>query len=453
MTLYRFSVKHLSRGSHNAPISKHVAYIMREETYGPAHAHVAYITRESPTVRSREDLVHTEAHNLPAWAGGQVAAFFAAAEQYERANGRFSTTWEIALPRELSRAHQLTAVRDFLHTQFGERHVYAWAMHESRSSDGATNPHVHVIFSTRTLDGIDRDAAQFFKRYNATHPEHGGAQKDRFFVEPRALVAQRQAWADVCNWHLERAGVDVRMDPRSLQDQGLDRAPEQRLAPYHSTQAKYQGTLTPEWRETLRGRETRQGDKAQEAVRAVQHWEQRKVVLGLTQVSEVQWVQDQVGAAEQRIADAAYAGDPVRHLHREKVALQQRLHALQAQPGRTPVGTPSNLSREEFLTRVAAETRGTRPPQERLTLDQLRGQEQALEATVARQEQGLHRLHGEVMQAQHRERTRQAPSPAAAARIAALHEGLDVVDEDVPARGARVRLRDRDRGRDAGYSW
>ena len=203
MDFCRFAVKHLGRLTQKAPVAKHVAYIMRDENYGPAQAHVRYMTRDAKTVQSREDLVHKEAHNLPPWADENPAAFFAAAERHERANGRFSTTWEIALPRELSRAHQITAVRDFLHTQFADRHPYAWAMHESHASDGAMNPHVHVIFSSRTLDGIARGEAQFFRRYNPEHPAHGGAKKAPFFTEQRAVFAVRQAWADVANWHLE----------------------------------------------------------------------------------------------------------------------------------------------------------------------------------------------------------------------------------------------------------
>jgi hypothetical protein len=308
--------------------------------------------------------VHKEAHNLPTWAEENPAAFFAAAEQYERANGRFSTTWEIALPRELSREHQITAVRDFLHTQFADRHPYAWAMHESRASDGATNPHVHVIFSSRTLDGIERDAAQFFRRYNPEHPEQGGAQKAPFFTERRAITASRQAWADVANWHLEHAGVTARIDPRNLREQGVRRDPETRLDPYHSTQAKYQGTLTPAWQETLQARVTRQADKPQEAAQAFRYWEARKTTLGLAEA------------------------------HR--------------------------ISRDEFLDRIAQQTRQPQPARAHLGVEALRAQEQALEIEVHRQEHYVHRLHAEVMQEDYRQRTGKGRSAAAEARIDAM---------------------------------
>src|SRR5437867_4110404 len=74
----------------------------------------------------------------------------------------------------------------------------------------------------------------------------------------------------------------ARTNPRSLADQGLDRAPEPRLAPYHSTQAKYYGRLTPAWEHTLETREARTPQHAQEQARARAYWETRKQALGLT---------------------------------------------------------------------------------------------------------------------------------------------------------------------------
>jgi hypothetical protein len=282
MALCRFAIKHLGRLTARAPVAQHVAYIMREGDYAPAQAHLRYLMRESETTRSREDLAHKEWHNLPAWAQESPATFFAAAEQYERANGRVATTWEIALPRELPREEQLAAVRAFLQTQFGTRHPYAWAMHESPASDGETNPHIHVLFSSRTLDGMARDAAQFFRRYDPEDPAKGGAKKDPWFTAQRSAWMSRQAWTDVANWSLERAGVEARIDPRSLEDRGIAREPETRLAPYHSTQATYHGTRTPAWEHILTARESRVQDTAREQERAWAYWDERRVAIGLT---------------------------------------------------------------------------------------------------------------------------------------------------------------------------
>jgi hypothetical protein len=89
------------------------------------------------------------------------------------------------------------------------------------------------MYSERRLDGIERDPGQFFKRYNAKNPERGGAQKasgGKARGEMKdELLATRQRWAEVQNEHLARHGHDTRVDHRSLNDQGIDRAPEKHL--------------------------------------------------------------------------------------------------------------------------------------------------------------------------------------------------------------------------------
>jgi MobA/MobL family protein len=399
MGLYRFSVKHLGRLTARAPVAQHVAYILREDDYAPAQAHLHYLFRESAPTRQREDLVHKEWHNLPAWAAHSPATFFAAAEQYERANGRFATTWEIALPRELPRAAQLETVRAFLQTQFGERQPYAWAMHESPASDGGTNPHVHVLFSSRTLDGVARDASQFFRRYHPEQPAQGGAQKDPWFRERRSVGASRQAWADVANWSLERAGVDARIDPRSLADRGIDRPPEPRVDPYHSTQAKYHHRLTPTWAHTLAAREARTPQHAQEQGHAQAAWEARKQALGLT------------------------------------AAMPQEAMMLR-------------------VTQGMQEARATRP--ERLTVESLTQQLAQQQHTLQTLEQHHARLHGTVMIFEHHRRHGLPLSDREVQRADALLRdgatlGLAVLDNDVSlGRGVRVRFQP-DRGQ--GYGW
>ena len=86
------------------------------------------------------------------------------------------------------------------------------------------------MYSERMIDGIDRDPAQYFKRYNSKAPERGGCRKDSAGTEER-LQATRERWADVQNIYLERQGHAVRVDHRSLKEQGIDREPEKHLGP------------------------------------------------------------------------------------------------------------------------------------------------------------------------------------------------------------------------------
>ena len=203
---------------------------------GKAAAHAAYISREGKySGRERyEDLEATGHGNMPKWAEQEPGQFWNAADEYERANGSTYREIEVALPRELTPDQRHDLVEDFVRRELGEQHVYQWGIHNPKAAlEKGEQPHAHIMYSERRLDGIERDPDQFFKRYNAKNPERGGAQKAsggkaRGELKDELLVT-RQRWAEVQNEHLARHGHDVRVDHRSLNDQGIDRVPEKHL--------------------------------------------------------------------------------------------------------------------------------------------------------------------------------------------------------------------------------
>ena len=114
---------------------------------------------------------------------------------------------EIALPRELEPTQRAELVRAFVRQEIGEHHAYQWAIHTPNAADGGEQPHVHLMFSERQCDGIERDPDQYFKRYNAKAPEKGGARKGygpsagkTLTAAERAteLKALRERWATAC---------------------------------------------------------------------------------------------------------------------------------------------------------------------------------------------------------------------------------------------------------------
>ena len=198
---------------------------------GKAASHSAYISREGKySGRERyEDLEATDHGNMPKWAEHNPAHFWNAADEHERANGATYREIEVALPRELTAEQRRELVEDFIQQELGDRHAYQWAIHTPKAAlEGGEQPHAHIMYSERTRDGIDRDPEQYFKRYNAKAPERGGCRKDSAGTEER-LQATRERWATVQNAHLERHGHAVRVDHRSLEAQGIDRAPEKHL--------------------------------------------------------------------------------------------------------------------------------------------------------------------------------------------------------------------------------
>ncbi len=203
---------------------------------GAALEHAQYIDRDGRFREERYGEVAARGHaNMPDWAREDTTEFGRASDEHERANGNTYREYELALPRELSRGAQVALVQRFAEQELGSTRPYQWAIHLSTASDGKEQPHVHLMFSDRQHDGIERGPEQFFKRYNAKNPERGGARKMSYGADKeeaaRTYEGIRERWAKVQNLALEHAGVEARVDHRSLAAQGIHREPEVHRGP------------------------------------------------------------------------------------------------------------------------------------------------------------------------------------------------------------------------------
>ena len=137
------------------------------------------------------------------------------------------------MPHKLATDANLDLAEDLTDRLVG-RKPYELAVHNPVGSlANDRNLHMHLMFSDRVDDGIERGPEQTFKRYNAKHPERGGRRKDsggksRFQVHID-MVQTRKVIADCINEHLDRHGIKDRVDHRSLEDQGIAREPERHL--------------------------------------------------------------------------------------------------------------------------------------------------------------------------------------------------------------------------------
>ena len=200
----------------------HAEYIMREGKYSPE------LTRGTSKL---EDMEHTTSGNMPAWAKHDATVFWRAADEHERANGATYREIEVALPREMTPEQRKELVEDFIKQQLGDKHAYTYAIHIPKASiEKGEQPHAHIMYSERTLDGIARDPELFFKRANSKNPEKGGCKKDSAGTQER-LLATRELWAEVQNKHLEKVGSVERVTHLSLKAQGIDRQAEKHLGP------------------------------------------------------------------------------------------------------------------------------------------------------------------------------------------------------------------------------
>ena len=192
---------------------------------GMGTPHFDYIMRDgkyAPKADDLERLVIADSGNMPEWAMNDPKFYWQTADEQERQNGRIYKEHIIALPRELNDTQLTQLARDLIKEHIGDKHPYSFAIHAPQASDGKEQPHLHFMYSERTLDGIDRGADTFFKRYNSKNPSKGGCKKANLAMrkgEARQQAKElRYRIGDTINRHLELANRPERIDMRSKRD-------------------------------------------------------------------------------------------------------------------------------------------------------------------------------------------------------------------------------------------
>lgn len=229
-----------------------------------------YISRLGRFAKRHDgELAFAENGNMPSWAADEPRKFWIALDVHERANGTLYHEVEFALPRELSKEQQIAAAREFAQTICGNKHPYSLGFHDKEG-----NPHVHLMFAGRMLDGIERDQEQFFKRYNAKNPDRGGCRKESSGDArgPEWVKQIRKDWQDLANRRLADAGHDDRIDHRSHKARGLDEAPGVHLG-RRATRLEQRGKST--WR-GLKNREAQHLNASLQEVRSKIHQKEKE---------------------------------------------------------------------------------------------------------------------------------------------------------------------------------
>lgn len=211
---------------------------------GKAGPHASYVSRldkyESMLERGAgEELVHVEHGNMPKWADSPME-FWKESDARERKGGTTYREFEIDLPRDFSKEQQIEFCQNLARDKFGDQYAYTFGIHNKTASDGQPQPHVHMMFSERRQDGIERGPDQFFSRYNSKHPERGGCKKESEFSTAQTMTKKERAdvlrefradVADRQNKMLEKAGSADRVTALSNKDRGIDAPPGEHLGP------------------------------------------------------------------------------------------------------------------------------------------------------------------------------------------------------------------------------
>ena len=192
-------------------------------------AKVDYIMRSGKYIGDAAEVIGACAGHLPSWAGGNPRVFFAAADEYERSNGRLFTQVLFAIPNELSDEDALLLAYHIAEAMTGNGAPYALAVHRGGVETAAVetvpaalleadeerlpphNRHGHLMICERIDDGLERTAKEWFRRANRKEPALGGAAKDRAMNGGDWVPEVRRLCADYINYGLERAGFSERV--------------------------------------------------------------------------------------------------------------------------------------------------------------------------------------------------------------------------------------------------
>lgn len=207
MAIYHFSAKVISRAKGSSAVAAAAyrsASRLHDERVDRAH-----------DFSNKAGVIHSEVM-LPEgaperWADRETLWNDVEAKEV-RKDAQLAREVEFALPRELSQADGVALARSFVQREFVDKGMVAdLNVHWDVGPDGEAKPHAHVMLTLRSAG-----------------PEGFGG-KVRDWNATDRLVGWREAWADHANRRLAELGIDARIDPRALKDQGLDLEPQNKI--------------------------------------------------------------------------------------------------------------------------------------------------------------------------------------------------------------------------------
>lgn len=168
---------------------------------------------------ARSGVDHTEIlapDHAPDWVRDRSELWNRVEESETRKNSQVAREVRVALPDELTHAQRLELVREFVRSQFVDRGMVAdIALHAPGREGDERNHHAHILLTTREIDA------------EGSVPGGGFTTKNRDWNKVEVLEGWREAWARDSNAALERAGLEDRVDHRTLvaqRDEALELA-------------------------------------------------------------------------------------------------------------------------------------------------------------------------------------------------------------------------------------
>ena len=216
MAIYHMTVKVMSRGGGKSATAG-AAYRSGSAVKAAAYRSGQALGRDADGVvydfTRKHDVLHAEIMTpdgeLPDWCYDRTRLWNMVESVEKRKDAQLAREVECSLPRELTLEQQKELVNTFVKSQFTSRGMIAdIAIHCHKAIDGKPHPHVHIMLTMRKVDS-----------------NGFAAKKERSWNSKEILQHWRKEWAQHVNVALEKNGHDVRIDHRTLKEQGLDRKP------------------------------------------------------------------------------------------------------------------------------------------------------------------------------------------------------------------------------------
>jgi ATP-dependent exoDNAse (exonuclease V) alpha subunit len=242
VAIYRLQITSISRGAGRSAIAA-AAYRagerLRDERTGVLHNY-----------SRRKDVSHKEIV-LPshlrgadgAWATDRANLWNAAERAERQRNSRVAREYQVALPAELDAERRLQLARTFAQ-ELAERHNVAvdLAVHAPRAEGDPRNHHAHLLVTTREVTAAGLGAKTGLDMHSDERRRRG---LPGGFIEIIAEIkVLRERWTVLNNEAFAAAGLAVRIDHRSLRDQGVDREPRPQI-PFAAFQIERRGRHSP----------------------------------------------------------------------------------------------------------------------------------------------------------------------------------------------------------------
>ena len=232
MALFHLSVTQTKRSAGQSAIAS-AAYRAGARLYSEYYGEYSDYTSKGGVICS--DIL-LPSHAPPEYADRQT--LWNAVEKAERGkNAQLAYSFDIALQNEFSLEENIALARQFLLENFVSRGmVVDFAVHQpDREDGGIPNPHFHVLCPIRPIEqdgkwGLkQRRVYELDEDGNRIRDQNGeyvfNAVPTTDWGSPETLEHWREAWAEMCNAKFAEKGLDVRIDHRSYERQGVDLLP------------------------------------------------------------------------------------------------------------------------------------------------------------------------------------------------------------------------------------